>query len=86
MCQPLLKNIWLEDLLGDPNNPWKVLVLANKQTLAQEFLKKIKDFLDQIPWVWGVNEDESYLSIESKGHIKTKDTQCEVKDSTSKDT
>ena len=30
---------------GDPNNPWKVLVLANKQTLAQEFLKKIKDFL-----------------------------------------
>ena len=38
---------------GDPNNPWKVLVLANKQTLAQEFLKKIKDFTDQIPpCVW----------------------------------
>ena len=72
---------------GDPNNPWKVLVLANKQTLAQEFLKKIKDFLDQIPsWVWGIDEDESYLSIESKGHIKTKDTQCEVKAlATSKD-
>ena len=72
---------------GDPNNPWKVLVLANKQTLAQEFLKKIKDFLDQIPpWVWGIDEEDSYLSIESKGHIKTKDTQCEVKAlATSKD-
>ena len=72
---------------GDPNNPWKVLVLANKQTLAQEFLKKIKDFLDQIPaWVWGLNEGDSYLSIEAKGHIKTKDTQCEVKAlATSKD-
>jgi len=72
---------------GDPNNPWKVLVLANKQTLAQEFLKKIKDFLDQIPaWVWGLEEGDSYLAIEAKGHIKTKDTQCEVKAlATSKD-
>jgi len=72
---------------GDPNNPWKVLVLANKQTLAQEFLKKIKDFTDQIPpWVWGVEEGESYLDIEAKGHIKTKGTQCEVKAlATSKD-
>ena len=72
---------------GDPNNPWKVLVLANKQTLAQEFLKKIKDFLDQIPaWVWGIEEGDSYLAIEAKGHIKTKDTQCEVKAlATSKD-
>lgn len=72
---------------GDPNNPWKVLVLANKQTLAQEFLKKIKDFTDQIPaWVWGVEEGESYLDIEAKGHIKTKGTKCEVKAlATSKD-
>ena len=72
---------------GDPNNPWKVLVLANKQTLAQEFLKKIKDFTDQIPpWVWGVDEGESYLDIEAKGHIKTKGTKCEVKAlATSKD-
>jgi hypothetical protein len=71
----------------DPNNPWKVLVLANKQTLAQEFLKKIKDFTDQIPsWVWGVEENESYLDIEAKGHIKTKSTKCEVKAlATSKD-
>ena len=72
---------------GDPNNPWKVLILANKQTLAQEFLKKIKDFTDQIPyWVWGIKEGESYLDIEAKGHIKTKDTKCEVKAlATSKD-
>lgn len=72
---------------GDPNNPWKVLVLANKQTLAQEFLKKIKDFTDQIPnWVWGVEEGESYLDVEAKGHIRTKDTKCEVKAlATSKD-
>jgi len=72
---------------GDPNNPWKVLVLANKQTLAQEFLKKIKDFTDQIPpWVWGINEGDSYLDIEAKGHIKTKGSKCEVKAlATSKD-
>tara|TARA_R110000824_G_scaffold383629_2_gene577292 strand:- start:1152 stop:2948 length:1797 start_codon:yes stop_codon:yes gene_type:complete len=72
---------------GDPNNPWKVLVLANKQTLAQEFLKKIKDFTDQIPpWVWGIKEGESYLDIEAKGHIKTKGSKCEVKAlATSKD-
>ena len=71
----------------DPNNPWKVLVLANKQTLAQEFLKKIKDFTDQIPeWVWGISEGDSYLDIEAKGHIKTKTTKCEVKAlATSKD-
>ena len=71
----------------DPNNPWKILVLANKQTLAQEFLKKIKDFTDQIPeWVWGIGEGESYLDIEAKGHIKTKSTKCEVKAlATSKD-
>ena len=49
--------------------------------------KKIKDFLDQIPhWLWGINEEDSYLSIEAKGHIKTKDTECEVKAlATSKD-
>ena len=64
----------------DPNNPWKILVLANKQTLAQEFLKKIKDFTDQIPeWVWGIGEGESYLDIEAKGHIKTKTTKLTIK-------
>jgi hypothetical protein len=72
---------------GDPENPHKILVLANKQTLAQEFLKKIKDFLDQIPsWVWGLEEGESYLETDSKGHLKIKSTQCEIRAlATSKD-
>jgi len=39
---------------ADPENPEKVLILANKQDMAQEFLAKIKDFLSQMPrWVWG---------------------------------
>jgi hypothetical protein len=72
---------------GDPENPHKVLILANKQTLAQEFLKKVKDFLDQIPyWVWGLNESSDYLEINSKGHIKLKSNGCEIRAlATSKD-
>ena len=72
---------------GDPDNPHKVLILANKQTLAQEFLKKIKDFLDQIPyWVWGLDEGTDYLEINSKGHIKLKSNGCEIRAlATSKD-
>ena len=73
---------------GDPENPHKVLILANKQTLAQEFLKKVKDFLDQIPyWVWGIdNLEESYLDTDSKGHLKLKSTKCEIRAlATSKD-
>ena len=39
---------------ADENNPEKILILANKQDLALEFLSKIKDFLLQVPrWVWG---------------------------------
>ena len=73
---------------GDPENPHKVLILANKQTLAQEFLKKVKDFLDQIPyWVWGIDDiEESYLDTDSKGHLKLKSTKCEIRAlATSKD-
>ncbi len=73
---------------GDPDNPHKVLILANKQTLAQEFLKKVKDFLDQVPyWVWGIsNLEESYLDTDSKGHLKLKNTKCEIRAlATSKD-
>lgn len=73
---------------GDPANPHKVLILANKQTLAQEFLKKVKDFLDQIPyWVWGLEDPEdTYLETDSKGHIKIKSTKCEIRAlATSKD-
>ena len=66
---------------GDPENPHKVLILANKQTFAQEFLKKVKDFLDQIPyWVWGIDDlEESYLETDSKGHLKLKSTKCEIR-------
>ena len=39
---------------GDDQNPEKVLILANKRDMAQEFLSKIKDFLEQLPrWIWG---------------------------------
>ena len=37
--------IAVKTAFGDPDNPHKVLILANKQTLAQEFLKKNKRFL-----------------------------------------
>jgi hypothetical protein len=40
---------------ADPNNPQRVLILANKQETAIEFLKKVKDFTSQLPsWmnVW----------------------------------
>jgi len=72
---------------GDPDNPHKVLILANKQTLAQEFLKKVKDFLDQIPyWVWGLDESTDYLEVNSKGHLKLKNNKCEIRAlATSKD-
>jgi hypothetical protein len=72
---------------GDRDNPHKVLILANKQTLAQEFLKKVKDFLDQIPyWVWGFNESTDYLEVNSKGHLKLKNNNCEIRAlATSKD-
>ena len=72
---------------GDPDNPHKVLILANKQTLAQEFLKKVKDFLDQIPyWVWGLDESTDYLEVNSKGHLKLKNNGCEIRAlATSKD-
>ena len=81
------QRLLLKSAFGDPDNPHKVLILANKQTLAQEFLKKVKDFLDQIPyWVWGLDEGEDYLEINSKGHIKLKSNGCEIRAlATSKD-
>ena len=79
--------IAVKSAFGDPDNPTKVLILANKQTLAQEFLKKVKDFLDQIPyWVWGLDESSDYLEINSKGHLKLKSNGCEIRAlATSKD-
>lgn len=62
---------------ADIDNPEKILVLANKQSLAQEFLGKIKDFLSQLPrWVWGEkyygsleNENKEIFLTNSKGHL-----------------
>lgn len=62
---------------ADHENPEKILILANKQTLAQEFLAKIRDFLVQLPrWVWGPeyygseeNEKKSIFLTDSKGHL-----------------
>lgn len=49
---------------ADKDNPEKILIIANKQELAFEFLAKIKDFLSQIPrWVWG---EEFYGNAKSE--------------------
>jgi hypothetical protein len=79
--------IAVKTAFGDTDNPHKVLILANKQILAQEFLKKVKDFLEQIPyWIWGLDESTDYLEINSKGHLKLKSNGCEIRAlATSKD-
>lgn len=42
----------------------KILIMANKLEMAKEFLKKIKEFLEQIPrWAWG---DEYYGTKEKE--------------------
>lgn len=63
---------------ADKDNPEAVLIIANKQELAFEFLAKIKDFLSQLPrWVWGheyygnaKNESKSIFLTDSKKEIK----------------
>jgi len=63
---------------ADAENPEAVLIIANKQELAFEFLAKIKDFLSQLPrWVWGAeyygnakNESKSIFLTDSKKEIK----------------
>ncbi len=48
---------------ADVDNPEAILIIANKQELAFEFLAKIKDFLRQLPrWVWG----EEYYGTPAK--------------------
>jgi hypothetical protein len=78
---------------GDPKNPEKILILANKQTMAQEFLSKVKDFLEQLPrWVWGdeyygtsEKEKKSIFLTNSKGYLILPN-RCEIKAvATSKD-
>jgi hypothetical protein len=63
---------------ADSDNPENVLIIANKQELAFEFLAKIKDFLSQLPrWVWGheyygnpKNESRTIFTTDSKKEIK----------------
>ena len=59
---------------GNEKRPEKILILANKQDTAQEFLQKVKDFLLQIPrWVWGqdyVDDASKTIFItDSKKHL-----------------
>ena len=63
--------------LADPNSPQRVLILANKQETAIEFLKKVKDFTSQIPtWmnVWTSGNDDSWYDAEknSAKHYRLK--------------
>ena len=63
---------------ADEDNPEAILIIANKQDLAFEFLSKIKDFLSQLPrWVWGSeyygdpkNEAKSIFLTDSKKEIR----------------
>jgi hypothetical protein len=63
---------------ADKDNPEAVLILANKQDMAQEFLAKVKEFLLQLPrWVWGAdyygspqNEAKTIFLTESKKELK----------------
>jgi intein/homing endonuclease len=63
---------------ADDENPEAVLIIANKQELAFEFLAKIKDFVSQLPrWVWGPeyygnsrNEEKTIFITDSKKEIR----------------
>jgi intein/homing endonuclease len=63
---------------ADTENPEAILIIANKQELAFEFLSKIKDFLSQLPrWIWGSeyygnakNEAKTIFLTDSKKEIK----------------
>jgi len=53
--------------LTSSDNPFRVIIVANKGKQAEDFLAKIKEFLSQVPrWVWGENYDNSK---ELDGHI-----------------
>lgn len=64
---------------ADVDNPEAILIIANKQELAFEFLAKIKDFLRQLPrWVWG----EDYYGTpekEKKSIFGTMDSKKEIR-------
>jgi len=64
--------------LAEEENPEAVLIIANKQELAFEFLAKIKDFVSQLPrWFWGPeyygtaeNESKTIFITNAKKEIK----------------
>jgi len=68
---------------GDPERPEKILILANKQDTAQEFLKKVGEFLNQVPrWVWGQeyvdNPEKSIFVTDSKKNLVLPN-KCEIR-------
>jgi hypothetical protein len=61
--------------LADVDNPESILIIANKQELAIEFLSKIKDFLTQLPrWFWGTE----FTTDIKKSIFTGKDSQKEI--------
>lgn len=55
---------------ADPQSPQQVYILANKLSTAQQFLKHVRHFSNQIPdWMWGNNYN---WHKEKDGHIKGK--------------
>ena len=63
--------------LATKDNPFKVIIVANKGPQAQDFLLKIKDFLSQVPrWVWGEYYDDRK---EVDGHIVGKGSVKSIK-------
>ena len=62
---------------AEKNNPERIIVIANKLTLAKKFLKGIREFIIQLPrWVWGSeyygdnkSEDKEIFITDSQIHI-----------------
>ena len=65
--------------IATKNNPEAILILANKQDMALEFLAKIKEFLQQLPrWIWGPGYTGSEDNL-AKSIFNLKDSQKEIK-------
>lgn len=63
--------------LADLKKPENILIIANKQDLAINFLSKIKEFLEQLPrWMWG-NEYYGTVKNEEK-EIFIKNSEKEI--------
>jgi len=68
----------IKSAFADEDNPENILIIANKQELAFEFLAKVKSFVSQLPrWVWGEeyygnkkNEEKTIFLTDSKKEIK----------------